>query len=372
MNNAAQRSPSSREPNSFFTNRTIRILSLLKRMQYIVHLLILVLLGMFFASGCARRPPSDTSNSQSTSPVIQNTSPTPTPRSRLPDDADPRWIEALRLRTYQSQAKVEDQLITTPQFTSHRISYNSDGLNLFALMLVPSSGGTDTKYPVVIVNHGYIEPTAYSLVDSYRTITDYYASQGFLVLKPDYRGHGQSQSGGGEPFDRLDYAVDVLNLIAAIPSLPQADSSRLVMYGHSMGGDVTLKVLEVTDKVKAASLWAPVSISYPESLLYFIRLLRPEKLKEVETAISQTYTTVDFPQLSPITNTHFISAPLLVHHGTADESVPYEWSTSMVQVLTQTNVSHTLHTYPNEDHNFTKGSWETAASRDIQFFKQHL
>ncbi|MBK7897558.1 MAG: hypothetical protein IPJ90_22295 [Anaerolineaceae bacterium] len=41
--------------------------------------------------------------------------------------------------------------------------------------------------------------------------------------------------------------------------MPQADTSRIGMWGHSMGGGITTKVLTVTGGVKAAVLHAPNS-----------------------------------------------------------------------------------------------------------------
>lgn len=331
-----------------------------------------IVLSMIFLLPACSRATSSQANAPTISPSVTSSAPTPTVAAVLSADADPRWIDALRLRQYQSQGQVTEQLPSKSEFNAYRFQYASDGLQLFALLLVPNTAAEKKQHPVVILNHGYIDPGAYSLTTSYLSIAEFFVRQGFLVLKPDYRGHDQSQAGGGEPFDRLDYAVDVLNLIAALPSIPQADPQNIFLYGHSMGGDVTLKVLEVSSRIRAASLWAPVSISYPESLLYFIRTHRPDQLAEVQNLIMQTYSQNDFPNLSPITNTRYISTPLIIHHGTADESVPYEWTTSMSQVLDQTHVTYIVHTYPNEDHNFTRGSWGTAAQRDLEFFQQHL
>jgi dienelactone hydrolase len=53
--------------------------------------------------------------------------------------------------------------------------------------------------------------------------------------------------------------VDVVNLMNAIPSIPQADPSRIGMWGHSMGGGITTKILTIDPRVKAAVLYAPNS-----------------------------------------------------------------------------------------------------------------
>ncbi len=70
-----------------------------------------------------------------------------------------------------------------------------------------------------------------------------FARNGYLTLAPDYRCYAGSQC-GPNPF-YIGYAVDVLNLIASLSSLPYADTARLGIWGHSMGGGITIRVLTV-------------------------------------------------------------------------------------------------------------------------------
>lgn len=283
------------------------------------------------------------------------------------------FIENMRKREYDGgEVKIERNLGNFGKFTSYIVSYPLDGIKIFALMNVPASIKPDNGFPVVIVNHGYINPETYSTTSSYKTISDFYANQGFLVLKPDYRGHGNSQGSGGGGLSRIEYAVDVLNLIASIPTISQADPEKIFMYGHSMGAEVALRVLEITDKIKAATLWAPATTQFPESLLYFVRRHRPQSLPEIEAAINAYFSQADFPKLSTIENTNLIKTPLTIHHGTADSSVPFQWSVELGKKLTETNTTHTFYTYQGEDHNFTRGSWGTAANRDLELFKKIL
>ena len=93
------------------------------------------------------------------------------------------------------------------------------------------------------------------------------------MLSSDYRTWGDSDVGPSLFYSGL--AIDVINLLDAIPSIPQADSDRIGMWGHSMGGGVTLKVLVVNagrvvpsstsgnnrtiPEIKAAVLYSTVS-----------------------------------------------------------------------------------------------------------------
>lgn len=286
---------------------------------------------------------------------------------------NPYFIENMRKREYLGgEVKIEKKISDFSKFTSYIVSYPSDGLKLFALMNLPKVAKPPDGFPVVIVNHGFINPENYSTTNSYKKVSDFYANQGFLVLKPDYRGHDNSKGRGGGGLSRIEYAVDVLNLIASVPTIPEAAPEKFFLYGHSMGGDVTLRVLEITDKVKAATLWAPATTQFPESLLYFVRRHRPERLAEIESAIKAYFSASDYPKLTPADNTNFIKTPIIIHHGTQDASVPYDWSVELDKKLTETAIDHTFYTYQNEDHNFTRGSWGTAANRDLALFKKFL
>lgn len=256
-------------------------------------------------------------------------------------------------------------------FRAEVVSYPSEGLKLNALQLTPKSVKPAAGYPVVIVNHGYIPPDEYSTVNNYRSISDFYARQGYLVLKPDYRAHADSEGDRAALFNRAAYALDVLNLIHGVDNLAEADRDRIYLYGHSMGGDVNLRVLAATDRVKGATLWAPVSEDFPESFLYFVRRGRGQELPAIEAKLTQTLTPEQYALFSPRQYLAQITTPVLIHHGTEDESVPYSWSTALVEAMETAGTPHTFYTYPGEDHNFRRGSWQTVANRDLAFFGEN-
>lgn len=279
----------------------------------------------------------------------------------------PYTIESLKTRSYNTTITRESVAYQTGKFSAYIASYMSDGLKLYTLLSIPKTKKPNTGFPVLIMNHGYIDPNEYSTIQSYKRTFDEYASQGFIVLKPDYRANGKSEGDKKNPLNRLSYPIDVLYLVHAIHSITEADSKKIYMWGHSMGGDITLKVLESTDKVRKATLWAPVSADYPESMLYFIRKNRPDELEKVEKLIEKIIPATELKKLSPYQYVSYITAPLLIHHGTNDESVPYSWSTTLSSQLTAKKIPHTFYTY-DDDHNFTHGSRATVIERDLQFF----
>ena len=101
----------------------------------------------------------------------------------------PLFIESLRNRTFaQQDIVIEKKVKVTKKYTSYIAYYYSDGLKLYTLINIPKSSDKNKKFPVVIVNHGYIPPEKYSTTNSYKYISSYFANNGFIVLKPDYRG----------------------------------------------------------------------------------------------------------------------------------------------------------------------------------------
>lgn len=280
-------------------------------------------------------------------------------------------IKALKQRNYKPQEiKIEENLGNQGSFHSFIVSYSSDGLKIFSIMSIPNQPQPKGGFPVLIINHGYINPESYSTTQSYKRLADYFSSQGYLVLKPDYRGHDSSEREAQDRSNRINYAVDVLNLIHSVENIKQANPKRIYMLGHSMGGEITLRVVEVTDKVKAASLWAPAVTSFPESILYFVKKHRPQILPQLEKEVKDNFRPEDFPQVGSLENVSLVNTPLIIHHGTDDQSVPYLWSIEFDKKLTQERKDHIFYTYPDDDHNFT-GNFLKVTQRDLEFFNNN-
>ena len=285
----------------------------------------------------------------------------------------PYTIEGLRARKLAPGAvTIERDLGDKGGFRGYVVSYPSDGLRLFALMDVPTGARPASGWPVVLVNHGYIPPRSYSTIDSYHLVCDAYARAGFLVLKPDYRGHAGSPGETEGPFRSMLYAVDSLALLAAVPSVREADAGRIFAYGHSMGGDVTLRVLEATSAIRAATLWAPVSAPFPESVLYYARRRGGDEARAQLARINAQFAESDFPRLSALDNVALIRVPLLLHHGTNDADVPYAWSVTLAERLEAAGVTFNFLTYEGENHNLSRHSFATVLGRDIAFFRAHM
>lgn len=278
-------------------------------------------------------------------------------------------IEGLRGRSYPGGAiQVRSVLTATELFTRHYISYPSDDLTITGIMQIPAGEG---PFPVVILNHGWISPARYwSGADTWKA-AEYLSERGYLTISSDFRGWGQSDN--GDNFFRSGILIDTLNLISSLPSVPEADSERVGMWGHSMGGGLATKAITIDPRIKAAVLYAPVS-GYDVEVFgrwgaSIRRDLEPKLLEAYADALNRPEFLV---QTSP--NYHFdaVSAPVQIHIGTADRTTPPEWSTAIHQALLEAGQAGTLFEYSGQGHAFQGESWLLFMDRVSDFFDQQL
>lgn len=295
----------------------------------------------------------------------------------------PIAIPVLQNRTYNSAVLTKEQDVpSSGAFTSEIISYSVDSFIEYALLDIPSIQKPPDGFPVVVLNHGYIVPSEYNTVSSYAGVADFFANSSYIVLKPDYRGNGNSQ-GKEDALQRYDYPVDIMTLLASIKNIPQADSSHIYLWGHSMGGEVTLTVLEILGKqptlaknVKGAVLWAPVT----DPALWF---QKPNLEKTPEAMLTpfpytKTFAILGQPSdasstwqsINPLRYLSSIMVPIQLNHGTSDPTVPYSWSVSLRDQLKTLNKQVTFISYPGADHNLLPDT-NQALQNSLQFFKEH-
>jgi len=276
----------------------------------------------------------------------------------------------LAQRTFTPSPIVLERVLSKkPEYTSWLFSIVVDGKRVTGQVNIPTGGG---RFPVIVMQRGYVDKEIYQTGIGTRKVAEVYAKRGFLTLAVDFLGYGGSDSESDDVLEaRFEKPVTVLTLLASLSSLSQADASRVGLWGHSNGGQITLSVLEITGRTYPTVLWAPVTMKFPDSFLQFVDDL-PDKgayLKNQLDIFHERYVDEDYSISAHLGD---IQAPLLLHQGTADDAVPFEWSNTFVQQMTKLGHPIEYFTYPGEDHNFAKGSWGKVVERDVAYFGREL
>ncbi len=306
-------------------------------------------------------------------------------------DLSPLSIEGMRAAKHTASLTFERPLEDGPSFSAYLVSYRSSGLKVHAMVAVPNTPKPKAGYPVLVANHGFHPtPEKYGITadgidsrpgDYYRDVPDMYARAGFLVVMPDYRGHNIS-----EGFDFTTgylatnyYTLDVLALLSALPGLEDADLENLFMWGHSLGGEVSLRTLLIDDSIRGASLWSPVGGSLWEQAYHYSGYDSDDdtdshdKPKAQMEEFGRDIDALGFPydpaSSEPGRFLHFLNSPILVHHAKDDGEVPYIWSELLATKLELQDRVYTFYSYESDQHFFRDEVQARAVARDVEFFR---
>lgn len=328
-------------------------------------LLLVLMVGCLPQNPAQVTPVSPTHNLSPPTP-----SPTPTPPHQLS-------IEFLRSRTYEgSDFVIERTLTAGSNYNQYIVSYLSDGLKIYALMTVPHGTRPPTGFPVIIFNHGYIPPAQYRTTERYVAYVDAFATNGYIVIKSDYRGHGSSEGQPESAYGSPAYTIDVLNALASARRYPDADPNRVGMWGHSMGGYITLRAMVVDPTIKAGVIWAGVVASYQDLFNDWFRGGSSSTRSGWRGTLVNTYGTPDenpefWNSLSANSYLMDLNAPIQLHHGTGDTTVPYQFSVTLDQQIRAVGKSSQLISYDKDDHNIARNR-DVALTVSVVFFDEHV
>jgi dipeptidyl aminopeptidase/acylaminoacyl peptidase len=315
--------------------------------------------------------PTSTPAPTQTPPPTATATGTPLPTiTPTPDPYFPWTIDYLRSRAYGGgQIEFVEVMEQNLYFTRYLIRYPSDGLNIYGFADIPNEEG---PHPVIIALHGYIDPAIYYTIDYTTLYADAIAIAGYIVLHPNLRGYLPSDS--GENLFRVGMAIDVLNLIALVQSqsggsdpLRTALPDRIGLWGHSMGGGISTRVLTVTDDVRAAVLYAAMSGDEQKNF-EAIREWSGQTRGLDELTVPQEA----LPRISPMYFFENISAAVSIHHGTADELVPLDWSVTTCDQLTSLGKNVECLYYEGMPHTFYGTGNEEFIQNTVRFYNQYL
>lgn len=239
------------------------------------------------------------------------------------------------------EAAVADQRFAYEQFT-----YQSDGLTVGAYLYRPRQA--QGRLPVVVFNRGGWVREDFgpeTLVQARR-----FNEAGFIVIAPWLRG-----SNGTEGRDEMGGADlhDLMNIIAVIRALPNADPDRVFLYGESRGSMMTFQALRDGFPARAAATYGswgdllPVVESQPRAAAAIWPDFEQNRAALIESRSALRW--IDR-----------INAPLLLMHGAEDGDAPVEGARLLDAALERAGKTHELRVFEGAHHNL----FEVAAERD--------
>lgn len=316
----------------------------------------------------------------------------PSPTPTIDQLIFPYTIDGLRQHDFQSgKIHIRSKLGNSDRFTSYLFDYLSDGLTITGVMQIPEGDG---PFPVILMNHGFFARSVYNSGDGTDRASAFLADHGYITLASDYRSWGDSDVGNSFFYSGL--VIDVINLINAIPSIAQADPDRIGMWGHSMGGGVTMKALTINTRIKAAVLYSPVSADFADIIARwgpgcFGDVAQGELLvgcnssdillEDLPQNMQDAYRFVasneeELKEVSPFYHLDDVNVPVQIHYGSEDgkylSGTPPQWSVKLTQGLRDAGKQVELLQYKGEGHSFIGQPWFDFMARTLRFFDEYV
>lgn len=317
-------------------------------------------------------------------------------------------IPALQKRSYVARTISLNKVIAEQQeYRSYLFSFDPLGRKMSGQLNIPKVVTPNT--PVIVMVRGFVPPAIFSTGVGTKNAAAAFAKAGFITIAPDFFGYGQSDP---EPSDtwqaRFEKPIVVVELIKTIREhgipVPPGDNpnatvsyqtDHIGLWGHSNGGQISLSTLAIMKEPIPTSLWAPVSVPFPYSLLFFTDEDADEG-KSARSWIAQFEKDYDARQFSFTNYLQDLAGPLQLHHGTNDDAALKTWSDEFIEKLKKENIrrakvgkdttpsneesgqllepiEYHYYQYPGADHNLQPmENWNTVVERDIDFYKEKL
>ncbi|MFD0697072.1 alpha/beta hydrolase family protein [Paenibacillus sp. GCM10027628] len=215
----------------------------------------------------------------------------------------------------------------------HAITIQSETAELAATLHYPTNqpGATQAdcqRWPLIIICHGFIG-SRIGVDRLFVKAAREFSSQGYLVLRFDYGGCGESTGDYGA--GGLDVLIDqTRSVIDYALTIDCVDLSRVVLVGHSLGGATALLTAAKDHRVKTLVLWSAVAHPHND-IVRIVGKSEYEKLPLGGTIDHHSYqlTSRFFNSLSqhqPFEQLRKFNGDVLVIHGTADEIIPVDYA----------------------------------------------
>lgn len=295
-------------------------------------------------------------------------------------------FENLRDTNYPaSEIVLGDIIEETDEYTQRKFFYTipsrpneSEASKVSGLITLPTTAG---EYPVIVMYRGYIPEESFVSGAGTSPSAIELARNGYITIAPDFLGFGESDAASEEVFeDRFQTYTTSLVLLESLENFKKAleveytsispDLEKIGIWGHSNGGHIALATLSISGAEYPTVLWAPVSKSFPYSILYYTDET-DDQGKALRVALNQFEELYDTSEYSPERYYKWIKAPILINQGTSDPEIPFWWSEELLGILEENEIDAQLNLYPGANHNL-QPSWQDAVNSTIEFYNTNL
>ena len=250
------------------------------------------------------------------------------------------------------------------------ITYKArDGLQIAAWLTLPPYPSPGRKPPLIVLPHG--GPAARD-DDDFDWLTQFLASRGYAVLRPQFRGSAGfgpafEKAGRGEWGGKIQ--TDILDGMAAVGALGETDASRACIVGWGFGGYAALEGVALHPEAYACA----ASIGGVADLGMLLGELETSYGSDsrIERALRREFADTGAETLhaaSPLRQAAAIRAPVLLMHAEQDTTVPFEHSRAMAEAMTAAGKPVQLVTFPAEGDDLRKSAPRTRLLETLEAF----
>ncbi|GAB6909049.1 conserved hypothetical protein [Desulfosarcina cetonica] len=227
----------------------------------------------------------------------------------------------------------------------------SDGLKIHGRIHLPAM----LPAPAIICSHGLLSNKDGT---KFMALAQHLASCGFVVVRYDHRGCGQSQGDLSET-TLTNRRADLAAVSGFLRQTSYVNNTRIGLMGSSMGGLVSLWEASESSIYHAVVTWATP---------YEIRRSRNHQTKIGPVVLGDAFYN-DLRRYAPLSKLKTIQRCMILH-GTADERVSL---THAYQLYKNIGKPKTIKVFDGADHRFTNSEHrQQAIHYTANFFHHHL
>ncbi len=256
------------------------------------------------------------------------------------------------------------------------ITYKAaDGLEIHAVLTLPP-GRKAGNLPLVVLPHG--GPIGVLDAPGFDWWAQAFASAGYAVLQPNYRG----SAGSGKDFLLAGFGqwgrkmqTDLSDGVAALAAQSTVDAKRVCIVGASYGGYAALAGVSLQQNIYRCA----VSVAGPADMSTFFAWQKERHQKDSNlTRYWRAITGADkegdsaLSAISPINFVDRVNSPILLIHGKDDTVVPIAQSEQMDSALRNAHKPVTFIEMEGEDHWLSRDETrKTMLKASVAFVKEH-